>query len=99
MRVDPHKWLYMLVECRCIMAGPLSITCFRYAPPRVRDLDALNRQLLERIQREGHVFLTSTELDGRLVLRACVANFRTTEADLDRLLEVVVEAGQHEMWS
>jgi glutamate/tyrosine decarboxylase-like PLP-dependent enzyme len=82
-----------------VAAGPLSITCFRYAPPGVRDLDALNRRLLERIQREGHVFLTSTELDGRLVLRACVVNFRTTEADLDRLLEVVVEAGQHEMRS
>jgi aromatic-L-amino-acid/L-tryptophan decarboxylase len=78
-----------------VAAGPLSITCFRYAPPGVRDLDALNRELLERIQGEGHVYLTSTELEGQLVLRACVVNFRTTEADLDRLLEAVAEAGQH----
>jgi aromatic-L-amino-acid decarboxylase len=78
-----------------VAAGPLSITCFRYAPPGARDLDALNRDVLERIQREGHVYLTSTELGGRLVLRACIVNFRTTEADLDRLLEAVAETGQH----
>jgi hypothetical protein len=28
------------------------------------------------------------------VLRACVVNFRTTEADLDTLLDVLAEAGR-----
>jgi glutamate/tyrosine decarboxylase-like PLP-dependent enzyme len=74
-------------------AGPLSITCFRYAPAGVDDLDALNRQLVEIVQREGRAFLTSTELDGRLVLRACIVNFRTTDADLDMLLDTIAEAG------
>jgi glutamate/tyrosine decarboxylase-like PLP-dependent enzyme len=76
------------------VAGPLSITCFRYAPPGARDLDVLNRRLVERVQREGQVFLTSTELDGRLVLRACIVNFRTAEADLDILLDTLAEAGR-----
>jgi len=40
------------------------------------------------------VFLTSTQLDGMFVLRACVVNFRTSEADLDVLLDVLAEAGQ-----
>jgi len=77
-----------------IAAGPLSVTCFRYAPPGMGDLDALNRRLLDIVQREGQVFLTSTQLDGRLVLRACIVNFRTNEADLDFLLDVLAEAGQ-----
>ena len=77
-----------------IAAGPLSVTCFRYAPPGVDDLDALNRRLLDIVQREGQVFLTSTQLDGRLVLRACIVNFRTSEADLDFLLDMLAEAGQ-----
>jgi hypothetical protein len=68
------------------------VTCFRYAP-RTSDVDALNRELLEIVQSEGKVFLTGTELDGRFVLRACIVNFRTTEADLDFLLDVVREAG------
>jgi glutamate/tyrosine decarboxylase-like PLP-dependent enzyme len=77
-----------------IAAGPLSITCFRYSPPGARDLEALNRRLLDLVQRDGRVFLTSTQLDGLLVLRACIVNFRTSEADLDVLLDVLAEAGQ-----
>ena len=70
------------------------MTCFRYAPPNAADVDALNRKLLEIVQSEGKVFLTGTELDGRFALRACIVNFRTTEADLDLLLDVIAEAGQ-----
>jgi glutamate/tyrosine decarboxylase-like PLP-dependent enzyme len=77
-----------------IAAGALSITCFRYAPPSAQDLDSLNRRLLDIVQREGQVFLTSTQLDGKLVLRACIVNFRTSEADLDFLLDTLAEAGQ-----
>jgi len=77
-----------------IATGPLSVTCFRYAPPGVSDLDALNRQLVQIVQQEGQIFITTTELGGRLALRACVVNFRTTESDLDTLLNVLAEAGQ-----
>jgi len=79
-----------------VAAGPLSVSCFRYAPPDMSadDTDTLNRELLKIVQREGKVFLISTELDGRPVLRACIVNFRTTEDDLDFLLDTIVEAGQ-----
>lgn len=74
--------------------GPLSVTCFRYAPPGATDPDGLNRRLLDLVQREGKVFLTSTELNGRFVLRACIVNFRTNEADLDLLLATLADAGR-----
>jgi aromatic-L-amino-acid decarboxylase len=82
-------------EFELIAAGPLSVTCFRYTPPGAPDLDALNRRLLDLVQRQGQVFLTSTQLDGMFVLRACVVNFRTREADLDVLLDVLAEAGRN----
>ena len=77
-------------------AGPLSITCFRYRPPQASpdSLDELNRRLLEIVQQEGQVFLTSTTLNNQLLLRACIVNFRTTEADLDFLLDTLADAGQ-----
>jgi glutamate/tyrosine decarboxylase-like PLP-dependent enzyme len=81
-------------DFQLVAAGPLSVTCFRYVPQGVEDIEGLNRQLLDIVQREGRVFLTSTQLDGKLVLRACIVNFRTTEADLGVLLEVLAEAGQ-----
>lgn len=77
-----------------VAAGSLSITCFRYCPPGAADVDTLNRRLVEVVQREGRAFLTSTELNGRPVLRACIVNFRTTEADLDELLDAVAAAGK-----
>ena len=81
-----------------VAAGPLSITCFRYRPAALlgqeAELNRLNRTLLDRIQRAGHVFLTGTELAGRFVLRACIVNFRTAESDLDSLVEAVRTAAK-----
>jgi glutamate/tyrosine decarboxylase-like PLP-dependent enzyme len=83
-----------------LAAGPLSVTCFRYTPPDemwAADVHALNRALLDIVQREGRVFLTSTDLNGAFTLRACIINFRTSEADLDALLDTIAEAGQRIM--
>jgi aromatic-L-amino-acid decarboxylase len=74
--------------------GPLSITCFRYCPTGVEDANKLNKQAAEIVQREGKAFLTTTELNGQTVLRACIVNFRTKETDLDILLDAIAEAGQ-----
>lgn len=49
---------------------------------------------MARVQSEGQVFLTHTELNGRPVLRACIINFRTEETDLDTLLNVIAQTGQ-----
>ncbi len=81
-------------EFQLVAAGPLSITCFLYAPPGAADVTALNRSLLSLVQSQGDVYLTSTELNGQFVLRACLVNFRTTEADLDFLLDTITQAGQ-----
>jgi glutamate/tyrosine decarboxylase-like PLP-dependent enzyme len=74
--------------------GPLSITCFRYCPSGIEDINILNKKVAEIVQREGRAFLTTTELNGQTVLRACIVNFRTTESDLDQLLDAAAEAGQ-----
>lgn len=77
-----------------IAAGPLSITCFCYSPAGVPDVEGLNRALLPIVQASGEAFLTGTELEGVFVLRACIVNFRTTEQDLDRVLDAIAAAGE-----
>jgi aromatic-L-amino-acid decarboxylase len=76
---------------------PLSIVCFRYAPPALRDddahLDALNKAIMEEIQAGGEAFLTQTMLHGRFSLRACIAHYATTEDDLQALVQVVRRIG------
>ena len=80
-----------------VTAGPLSVTCFRYAPAGLTDpttIEALNRELLARVQATGEVYLTHTMINGEAVLRACIVNFRTEETDLDYLLACLAAAGQ-----
>lgn len=54
----------------------------------------MNRALLERLQLGGEAFLTSTELGGRFVLRACIVNYRSRREDVDRMLDAVRAIGR-----
>ena len=68
----------------------LSIFCFRYAPRGFDgDLDALNQRVLMQLQRNGNSYLSNACVRGRFALRGCVLNYRTTERDMDTLLEDV----------
>lgn len=90
-------------ELQC-MTQALSITTFRYVPvdlrerlgePAVEDyLDALNRELLDRLQRGGELFVSNAVIDGRYVLRACIVNFHTTRSDVEAVPAIVVRVGQ-----
>jgi glutamate/tyrosine decarboxylase-like PLP-dependent enzyme len=82
----------------------LSITTFRFIPLDVRPqagkpdteryLDALNRELLDRLQRGGEAFVSNAVIAGRYVLRACIVNFHTTQADVEALPEIVARVGR-----
>src|SRR3954447_4372123 len=78
-----------------LLAGPgLSICCFRHTPDRHLDEPALaahNERILNALQRDGRVYLSNATVDGRFALRACITNFRTTPADVERVLAVVRE--------
>jgi hypothetical protein len=48
------------------------------------------------VQRGGQAYLSNATLRGRFALRACITNFRTTQADIDKTLEIIREAAQQE---
>lgn len=77
-----------------IASGPLSIVCFRYKPSFVKDVDTFNRQMLPILMNAGRAFVTGAELHGQFAIRACIVNFRTTETDLEQVLQAVIEAGE-----
>jgi glutamate/tyrosine decarboxylase-like PLP-dependent enzyme len=82
----------------------LSITTFRYVPPDLRatigeqtverHLDALNRELLDRLQRGGEAFVSNAVIDGRYLLRACIVNFHTARVDVEAVPEIVARIGR-----
>jgi glutamate/tyrosine decarboxylase-like PLP-dependent enzyme len=79
----------------------LSITTFRYVPPdlalggeAVEDyLNRVNAELLTRLQAGGEAYVSNAVIDGTFLLRACVVNFRTREADMAALPGIVVRVG------
>ena len=79
-----------------VAAGPLSIVRFRYAPPTLLDqprlLDRLNKALARTIQERGTAFFTSTSFAGKEVLRACLVNYMTGEADIRAMFAEVLQA-------
>jgi aromatic-L-amino-acid decarboxylase len=69
----------------------LSVIAFRLKADAAES-DRLNEELMNRVNRRGRVFLSSTRLDGRYTIRLCVLSFRT---HMDRVRDAV-EAVQAE---
>ena len=64
---------------------PLSVVCFRYAPDAANGDaadDARNLAIMDAVNATGEVYLSSTRLHGRVVLRIAIGNERTTRADV-----------------
>ena len=86
-----------------LMTQDLSITTFRYVPADLRartgedaverHLDALNRELLDRMQRGGEAFVSNAVIGGRYVLRACIVNFNTDLADVEAVPALAARIG------
>jgi aromatic-L-amino-acid decarboxylase len=75
-------------------APPLSIVPFRHAPPAVEQLDEHNTRLVARLQESGRVWVASATIDGRVCLRPCFVNFRTSDEDVLALVEETVRIGR-----
>ncbi|MGZ6134465.1 MAG: pyridoxal phosphate-dependent decarboxylase family protein [Myxococcaceae bacterium] len=73
----------------------LSAVCFRHRGDGTRpdaELDRWNQDLLLRVVRRGRVFLSNATVHGRFALRACLVNHRSTEADVDAVVDEVLAA-------
>jgi aromatic-L-amino-acid decarboxylase len=87
-----------------LMTQELSITTFRYVPRDLRAdardeqveryIDSLNREVLDRLQRGGEVFVSNAVIRGRYALRACIVNFHTDLVDVEAVPEIVVRVAE-----
>jgi aromatic-L-amino-acid decarboxylase len=67
--------------------APLNLVCFRgYGG------DEVNRQLLERVNRSGELYMTHTVLDGRYTLRLCVGQTHTEARHVKAAWDKINEA-------
>ncbi len=71
----------------------LAVATFRFQPT-AGDADEFNRRLMQLIQEDGRVFVSSTQLNGRVVLRAAIGVYRTHRNEIDLLVEVLRETSE-----
>jgi glutamate/tyrosine decarboxylase-like PLP-dependent enzyme len=71
----------------------LNVVTFRVCPDGVPEdeLDELNRELGGELLRDGRVFAGTTVYDGKVVFRPAIVNWRSGEADVDLLVDVLLE--------
>ena len=79
-----------------VAAVPLSAVCFRWTDGDPATLDETNAAILDRVNRRGRVYLSNATVHGHFVLRACITNHRTTDADVDAVVEEVLAAASSE---
>jgi aromatic-L-amino-acid decarboxylase len=74
----------------------LSITTLRYCPPGYPEagLNKLNELLLNDLQHNGEVFLSNAVVGDKYCLRACIVNFRTSEKDIEEIVDIIVRTGR-----
>ena len=72
----------------CVGPEPdLSISYFWY--PFATDSEKKNRQLMEEIHADGTIFLSSSIIEKRFVIRIAILAFRTKAANVDEAVEMI----------
>ena len=74
----------------------LNIVCFRFVDQRLteKEFDAVNREIVIRLQETGIAAPSTTRLNGRLAIRVNITNHRTVIEDLEILVKAVEDTGK-----
>ena len=85
------EWVEKSEDFELLAPVPFSTVCFRACPTELRNktgglalpekesaIDALNEQIMERVNRHGKIFLSHTKLKNKMTLRLAIGNLRTT---------------------
>jgi len=103
--INLSKSLFSIIQSNSelqAVSQHLSITTFRYVPSdinlQIEDVDVylneLNQVLLDRLNNSGEAYVSNATIDDKFVLRACIVNFRTTQADIESLPKIVIRIGK-----
>jgi aromatic-L-amino-acid/L-tryptophan decarboxylase len=81
---------------RALAPVPLNVVCFRFVTTGLDDdhLNALNEELLIRMQESGIAVPSGTLLRGRYATRCAITNHRSRLEDFDILVQSVERVGR-----
>ena len=101
MNLDQARTLGQLVKddpaLELLAPVATSVVCFRYNPGGQSEarLDALNRELLLRLQESGIAAPSGATLRGRYALRVAFCNHRTEKRDVTMLVDAIRTVAPH----
>ncbi len=87
------NYFYEAIQKTGFEVGPrpdLSVCTYRFIPEN-GDADDFNRKLVDYVQSDGRVFISSTTIDGVFWIRLAVLSFRTHLRTIDLCLKVLKE--------
>jgi aromatic-L-amino-acid decarboxylase len=66
--------------------------CFRHVPPSLKDADAHNQAIVNKVNASGEVFVSSTKLRGSFAIRLAIGNASTRRQHVQRAWELLQKA-------
>ncbi len=81
------SWIEADPDFELSAPATLNLVCFRH-----RGGDAVNQEIMDRLNASGALYLTHTRLGGRLVLRMSIGQARTEARHVERAWELIREA-------
>lgn len=88
--IDRQPWME-LMNAPCWRKHPFIIVCTRFTDPGWSDEehDLRNRELHAALQRDGRIYASTTEWEGKAALRFAFDNWMTTEKDVELIFTVL----------
>ena len=83
-------WVDQSSDFELAAPAPLNLVCFRH-----RDGDDTNRNLLERLNQSGDLYMTHTMLNGKFTLRICIGQTHTEQRHVEHAWKAIQAASQY----
>lgn len=75
----------------------ISVVCFSLQGGDDENIEVIsvkNKALADELVRRGKAVVTTTRLNGKLVIRACVSNYKTRQEHIDTLINELQQVGR-----
>jgi aromatic-L-amino-acid decarboxylase len=83
------RWVQDDHRFELVVPPPLNLVCFRHVGG-----EAINQELLERLNRTGRLYLTHTKLNDRFTLRFCVGQTHTEERHVQQAWQLIQKTAE-----
>jgi aromatic-L-amino-acid decarboxylase len=88
-----RSWIEADPDFEILAPVHVNTVCFRFHPGRgkesERELEALNREIMDRINASGKMYITHTRLSGRFCLRLSIGQTYTTRDNVTKAWETI----------